>query len=135
MKLILRVFFFFKLNEKYKVESVPTAFSFHSPQYTWKINCSIFQGRLILWKCINYLPGRTLGGIPSKGFLLKETAVQTSYLTVTAKQYLNRQLHTKKCKLDPCDNWLIQYQKRQAKSTDTVCNRQGMTVIMFNFTE
>lgn len=87
------------------MESVPTAFSFHSPQCTWKINCSIFQGRLILWKCINYLPGRTLGGIPSKGFLLKETAVQTSHLTVTAKQYLNRQLHIKKYKLDPCYNW------------------------------
>jgi len=58
-------------------QDAPTAFSFHSPLCTWQINCSIIQGWLNLWKCINYLSEQTL---------IKGRTVWTSHLTVTVTQ-------------------------------------------------
>lgn len=76
---------------------------FHSPLCTWKINCSIFQGCLALWKNINYVPGRT-GGIHLKVF----KAVQKTHLTVrdslqTTTPTDNQNLGIK---IYPCDSWL-----------------------------
>lgn len=45
------------------------AFLFSSPQCTWQINYSIFEGWLSLWKRINYLPGRTLEAFHRKVFM------------------------------------------------------------------